>query len=132
MKHLFFILTIFVLTISACGRGGTTTIHFSDISVERDGLKKYAFIDGSLFTGTAWSSDDKSASISFQDGIMQKAVVYQANGKEAVVKYASSNPTFYDEHGITMSEDAFRDSYGHLWDKIGALEAELRLATSGY
>ncbi len=100
-------------------------IHFSELEFRKG--QKYAYKDGEAFSGTAWSSDEKSFSMTADGGVVIGAKAYHSNGRVAI----DGDPvnkirTHYDEYGNVMSEAEFKSKYPHIMQKVKAFSYEIK------
>ena len=100
-------------------------IHFSELEFRKG--QKYAYKNGEAFSGTAWSSDEKSFSMTADGGVVIGAKAYHSNGRVAI----DGDPvnkirTHYDEYGNVMSEAEFKSKYPHIMQKVKAFSYEIK------
>ena len=70
--------------------------------------------DGQPYTGTVWTSDVKSARMSFSKGNMTALEYYHPSGALAVriaVNGSDQKPTYFDPSGKEITEEAFAVLY---------------------
>ena len=100
-------------------------IHFSELEF-REG-QKYAYKNGEAFSGTAWSSDEKSFSMSADGGVVIGAKAYHSNGRVAAdIDPVNKNIIYYDEYGNVMSKREFKSKYPHEIQKAKAFSYEIK------
>lgn len=124
MKKLFFIIT--TCCILSCGNIGKT--NFSDLVFRKDHGNEYAYNkDGSVFTGTAWSSDGKTIKIDVNNGVITNATIYHSNGNVAVTTHPSNrgNDSYYDINGTAITKQQFMQQYPDVMVQVGAFEHEV-------
>lgn len=112
--------------ILSCGNIGKTS--FSDLDFRKDHGNEYAYNkDGSVFTGTAWSSDGKTVKIDVSNGVITTVTVYHSNGNIAGTAHPSTrdSDTFYDINGNAITKQQFEQQYPNLIAQLGALRYEV-------
>lgn len=73
---------LFIFPILVCMACSKQT-RLSDLDFNPD--TGYIYLDGSVFTGTAWSSDGKTISITCNNGVVVALAAYHADGSKAIV-----------------------------------------------
>lgn len=117
--YLLFIFTIFVYM--ACSQQA----RLSDLEFKPD--TGYIYLDGNVFTGTAWSSDGKTISITCNNGVVVALTAYHANGAKAIVsKKILGKGTCYDETGKQITMDDIIKYYPQLIEQIAAMTYEIK------
>lgn len=125
MKKLLVLLVLFTCLIS-CGNLGKTNL--TDLDFRRDRGNEYVYKkDGTVFSGTAWSSDGKTVKIEVNNGVLTTVTVYHSNGKIAATVQQGTNKScsYYDLYGNTITESQFRKQYANVITQIGAFEHEV-------
>lgn len=115
-------LTLFVfLAFTAC----ENKTYFSQLTFTN--RERYAYKDGAVFDGSAWSSNEKMRA-DFKEGVLQKATVFFDDGNVAVVSINTGknlDVEYFDENGNIISESQFKSQYSQTWNMIMALEGEV-------
>ena len=125
MKRILIIAIITSCFIS-CGKIGK--IHFTDLDFRKGGGNEYAYNkDGSVFTGTAWSSDEKTMKIEVNNGVINKVTLYHSNGKVAASVHLgnSGSRLYFDTNGISITKQQFKRQYPNLLAQSSAFEYEV-------
>jgi hypothetical protein len=125
MKKVLVIWVMFTCLISCDNLGKT---HFTDLDFRRDGRNEFAYKkDGTVFTGTAWSSDGKTVKIDVSNGVITTVTVYHSNGKIAGTTHPGTrgSDTFYNTNGNTLTEQQFMNQYPDVMAQLNALEYEV-------
>ena len=110
----------------SCDNLGKT--HFTDLDFRRDHGNEYAYKkDGSVFTGTAWSSDGKTMKIVVNNGVISSATVYHSNGNIAGTVHPGNrgSDTYYDTNGTVITKQQFKQQYPDVMVQVGAFEHEV-------
>jgi hypothetical protein len=125
MKKVLVILAMFTCFISCDNLGKT---HFTDLDFRKDHGNEYAYKkDGTVFSGTAWSSDGKTVKIDVSNGVITTVTVYHSNGNIAGIAHPGTrgSDTFYDLNGNTITEQQFEQQYPNVVVQLGAFEHEV-------
>lgn len=124
MKYLFLIISISLCLIS-CGVNGKT--HLIDLDFRKDNRNEFAYNkDGTVFTGTAWSSDEKTIKIVAKNGVITSITFYHNNGQVAAfISEYENRRAFYDHEGKLTDEKEFEFWYSKLVAQIKAFENEM-------
>lgn len=126
MKKILYII-IAICGILSCRNFGKTS--FSDLDFRREHGNEYAYNkDGSVFSGTAWSSDGKTMKIEVYNGVIKSTTVYHSNGNIACTVTLSTNPkneSYYDINGNAISKQQFKIEYHEVMVQAGAFEHEV-------
>ena len=118
-------IALFLISISllSCGNVGKT--HLTDLDYRRERGNDYFYKkDGTVFSGTAWSSDNKTIKLEVSNGIISNATLYHSNGKVASIG-SNGNFVYYDTDGNTITERQFKKDYPELMAQAGAFEHEI-------
>ena len=109
------------LTFISC----TSTPSFSDLEIV--GTATLVCCEGKAFTGTAWSSDGKTMSITCHDGIMDSMMVYHANGRKAIKSMTLyGKGDCFDASGKAISMEELIENYPGLIDQVASASYELK------
>ena len=125
MKKVLVIWVMFTCLISCDNLGKT---HFTDLDFRRDRGNEFAYKkDGTVFTGTAWSSDGKTVKIDVSNGVITTVTVYHSNGNIAGTTHPGSrgSDAFYDTNGNSLTEQQFMRQYPDVMAQLNALEYEV-------
>lgn len=125
MKKLLSMLIMLTCFISCDNLGKT---HFTDLDFRKDHGNEYAYKkDGTVFSGTAWSSDGKTVKIDVSNGVITKVTVYHSNGNVAGTSQPGTrgSDTFFDTNGNSITEQQFMQLYPNIMAQLGALEHEV-------
>lgn len=122
MKQLFTSL-IAIITLFSC----TGKTHLSELTFEEDRKMDclYAYRNGEVYSGSAWSSDEKSFVVNISNGVVRSLTFYHANGNVAVSSDAASGPTYYDEDGNVISKREMQNKYPELVRQMLAITREM-------
>lgn len=127
MKFQFLALLMSLIFLAACDAVGKH--YLKDLDFRRDHGNEYAFNkDGSVFTGTAWSSDGKTIKIEVNNGVINSATLYYSNGDIAAQSTFASrkyNVNYYDTNGNQISEKQFMEEYPEVMVQFGAFTHEI-------
>lgn len=117
------LMSLFILV--ACDAIGKH--YLKDLDFRRDHGNEYAYNkDGSVFTGTAWSSDGKTVKIEVNNGVINYVTLYHSNGDIAAQYTAGSRiEKYYDTNGNQISEQQFKKEYPEVMVQLGAFEHEV-------
>lgn len=110
----------------SCGNIGKT--YFSDLDFRKDHGNEYAYNkDGSVFTGTAWSSDGKTIKIDVNNGVITNVTVYHSNGNIAGTAHPGNHgsDSYYDINGTGITKQQFKQQYPDVMVQVGAFEHEV-------
>lgn len=101
--------------------------YLKDLDFRRDHGNEYAYNkDGSVFTGTAWSSDGKTVKIEVNNGVINDVTLYHSNGDIAAQYTVGSRiENYYDTNGNQISEQQFKKEYPEVMVQLGAFEHEV-------
>lgn len=124
MKKVFVFITLFICLIS-CGIKGKKHLHDLDLRIKDNSGFLYNK-DGTVFTGTAWSSDEKTIKIEVTNGVITQTTMYHPNGTIAI-KGESGNATFYDANGSVITKHEFKEKYPELRSQSEAIKYEFNL-----
>lgn len=125
MKKIFSILLMFTCFISCDNLGKT---YLTDLDFRKDHGNEYAYKkDGSVYTGTAWSSDGKTVKIEVSNGVITTATFYHSNGNIAGIAYPGSHGSdiYYDLNGNSITRQQFQQQYPNVIAQLGAFEHEV-------
>lgn len=112
------LMTVFAM---AC----TSATEMSDLEIDK--ATSHVYCDGRMFTGTAWSSDGKTISITCHNGIVDSIVAYHANGKKAVQSMSfRKKGVCYDVTGNPISMERFIECYPELVGQIAKFSFEIK------
>lgn len=124
MRKLFILFAMFTCFIS-CDFIGKK--HLGDLDLRLKNNKGFLYNkDGSVFTGTAWSSDEKTIKIEVTNGVITQTTMYHPNGNIAITG-GSGNYTFYDVNGSIISKSEFKEQYPELRSQSEAIKYEFHL-----
>lgn len=111
---------IFAFALLSC----TSRTSLSDLKIDKE--TSFVYCDGKAFTGTAWSSDGKTISLSCHNGVVDSLTAYHANGVKAVQCITLWEAgSFYDAEGRPISDEDFVKLYPDLVEQIAALSYEI-------
>lgn len=121
-KVSFLFVSLVICCLISCDLGKT---HFTDLDFRRDHGNEYAYKkDGTVFTGTAWSSDDKTLKIEVNNGVITTVTLFHSNGNVASTG-SKNNLSYYDTNGNVITEQQFEKNYPELMVQVGAFEHEV-------
>ena len=121
-KESFFLVGFIICFLSSCDIGKT---HFSDLDFRKDHGNEFAYKkDGTVFTGTAWSSDNKTLKIDVNNGVITTLTLFHSNGKVASTG-SKRNMTYYDANGNVITKQEFKKNYPDIIDQTFAIEHEI-------
>ena len=124
MKKVLLICTMFTCFIS-CGFEGKK--HMGDLDLRIKDNEGFLYNkDGSVYTGTVWSSDEKTVKLEVTNGVITQTTLYHPNGNVAITGGAG-NYTFYDENGSTITKHEFKEQYPQLKSQTDAIKYEFHL-----
>lgn len=103
--------------ICSCTKSGN--VHLSDL--ELDATSGAVYMDGSPYTGTVWSDDEKTINLTVESGELKKIVYYHENGKPAMVTEPGEGVCFFNDEGRPMLDRAFFDKYKELAQKAESI-----------
>lgn len=109
----------------SCDQLGIGKKYFNDLEFREDRRNYYAYKDGKVFDGTAWSSDGKTIKIEVNNGLVISVVGYHPNGNIAMETKTNGSETYYDEDGRTLSKAEFKQRYPNMEAQFNAFEPEL-------
>ena len=90
-------------------------LHFDD-------KYQYAYLNGSSFDGTIWSSDGKRMSLTCEEGLVKSIYVYHKNGSVAIRSTAFFElGRFFDESGSEIQIDSFMKKYPLIIEDIATI-----------
>lgn len=118
-------LLIFTCFISCDNMGKT---YFNDLDFRKDHGNEYAYKkDGTVYTGTAWSSDGKTVKIDVSNGVITTTTVYHSNGNIACTAHPGTRDSdvYYDLNGNTITRQQFKQQYPNVLAQLGAFEYEV-------
>ncbi len=114
--------SLIICCFSSCNLGNT---HLTDLDFRRDHGNEYAYKkDGTVFNGTAWSSDDKTIKIEVNNGVITTVTLFHSNGNVAITG-SIKNLTYYDINGSIITKQQFKINYPDLMVQAGAFEHEV-------
>lgn len=124
MKYFLFIITMFMCFVS-CEKKSKT--HLIDLDFKKDSRYEYAFNkNGTVFTGTAWSSDEKTIKIVANNGLIMSTTIYHKNGQiAAFISEHENRRAFYDHQGELTDEKEMEFWYPELFAQIKAIGNEI-------
>ena len=127
MKTKFQLLTLLMSLILLIACDAVGKHYLKDLDFRRDHGNEYAYNkDGSVFTGTAWSSDGKTVKIEVNNGVINYVTLYHSNGDIAAQYTAGSRiGNYYDTNGNQISEQQFKKEYPEVMVQLGAFEHEV-------
>lgn len=88
--------------------------HLNDLGFKNEEPYLYVYNkDGSVFSGTAWNSDEKTIKIDAEKGMVTKCTIYHNNGNIAayIIPDKNSEQKFFGERGNEISQDQFEKIY---------------------
>lgn len=102
-------------------------IHLSDLIVveTQKGNKQICLKDSCAFTGHAWSNDEKTAQIHFNDGEPDTIRLYHPNSCIAIFTVPGRSLNCYDNNGKELTELDFIAAYPDYMDKLGNIFKEI-------
>ena len=120
------VLFIFVvMSLLSCGNFGKT--HLTDLDFRKDYELKYVYNkDGSVFTGTVWSGDDKTIKITAKSGVITSTTIYHHNG-EIAAYITPHERSYYHEDGEQTDEDNLKFWHPNLVERLKAIEHEIHV-----
>jgi len=107
--------------------GASNVTHLTDLTFQEDDEVKslFAYKDGNIFTGEAWSSDGETFMVEVEKGVVTQETLYHANGKAAYI--ISENAKYcYNEKGEPISEQEFKEKYPLLVKQVMAIVHEMK------
>ena len=124
MKKILLLFLMFTCFISCEEKAKT---HLIDLDFKKDSRNEYAFNkNGTVFTGTAWSSDEKTIKIVAKNGVIMSTTIYHHNGQVAAyISEHENRRTLYDHEGKITDEKEFEFWYPNLVAQIKAIENEI-------
>ncbi len=110
------LMCVSLLTILSCQTNTSTTIK--SVEIDRNGIR----YEGKPYTGTVWSEDSSTYSLSVDEGSLTSYTLYHANGQPAIViTTADSASKYYNESGESLTLESFVENYGVLADEVTEL-----------
>lgn len=129
MKTRFQLLTLLMSLILLIACDAIGKHYLKDLDFRRDHGNEYVYNkDGSVFTGTAWSSDGKTLKIEVSNGILNQATQYHSNGEiAATVQFTAGSKSrkYFDTNGNQISKEQSEELYPELEVQAGAFEHEV-------
>jgi len=125
MKKVLIILVLFTCFISCDNLGKT---HFTDLDFRRNQGNEYAYKkDGTVFSGTAWSSDGKTVKIDVNNGVITTVTIYHSNGNIAGTTHPGigGSDTYYGINGNTLTKQQFKQQYSDVMAQLDAFGHEV-------
>lgn len=118
------IVYVAILTVLLCMACSSRT-ELSELKLEK--TTQYVYLNGKAFTGTAWSSDGKTISVTCKNGIVQSVIAYHENGAKAIESSSLlGKGKCFDQAGNPVKIDDFIKAYPGLVEQIAAITYEIR------
>lgn len=98
---------------------------FSDLEIV--GEHKLVYCESKVFSGTAWSSDGKTMSITCHYGKVDSIMVYHANGCKAIKSTSLyGKGECFNNHGIPIGIEELMKYYPELIEQVATLSYEIK------
>ena len=103
------------------------TAYLTDLTFQEDDELKclFAYKNGKVFSGEAWSSDGETFKVEVEKGVVTKEIVYHPNGKAAYIVTEKGRYS-YNEQGSPISEEEFKENYPDLVKQVIAIAHEMK------
>lgn len=103
----------------------SSRVELADLEFKKD--TQYVYLNGKVFTGTAWSSDYKTICITCKNGVVYSLTAYHENGAKAIESTSLlGEGKCFDQAGHPMEMDDFINTYPELVEQIAAITYELK------
>lgn len=103
----------------------TSKPSLSDLEIIGD--PKLVYSEGKIFSGTAWSSDGKTMSITCHDGIVDSIMVYHANGRKAIKSTSLyGKGECFNDYGMPISLEELIKYYPNLTEQVAEISYEVK------